>query len=857
MPPRPFETLTVARSGDWWVAALLFAAAAGVGSAYVRAFERTGVRTPADLRMLSAGTMWFGQSEFGAAVALACGHGFVDPGYALTPGLSAFLSLKADRFSCTELPAALAPRPPNLTQRLYRYLMWSTAAVWAVRGVSWSGLWPLFAVLYGATVVVCYGLFRFAMGRALACAAAVAVMVSAVHLGQLPGLRDYAKAPFILGLLLIAAHLATRVDRPRPLFALAALFGATLGVGFGFRNDIVIMLPVFLAALLMWDPPRDGRVIGLRLAALAAAAAAFAIAAGPILAAYARGSNSGHVALMGLMQPFEEPLGITGSVYEWGHFFRDDFANTLINSYTDRLYGHSVEYLSAEYDRAMIEYLLQIARHWPADILARAYGAAVTVVNLPFTSDANMAAVPHGIRTGTVLGFFDWQFRARSVLEGTGVAAVALALLVASRASAWRAVLLLATLLYLAGYPAIQFQPRHFFHLELVGWCAVGFLAQRAITGVARRARARRTGEPRPAVSWGPTRRMAAFAAIAIGIVALPLAAARLYQQRHLRTFLSAYVDAPREALPTHAVDSNGRTILRPLSLWTDRDPRRPIETRYIVAGFSPDACPAVRLPVTFRYAAVDERADYSLDTIVTLPRAAPPVEMFFPAYYVDGASRFDGVEVPSGLEGCVRQVSRVRNLASLPLLLHLTMTVGWERGPLYQRLTAWEGSGRPPFPPVYALPQTLPVTRATLHKNVISPDVLWRTPIVHDDSGPGWRITGTPPGPHWPVLQFAAQSRTPDDRFVLEGEVERGGITVGLVRGDRWTEGGTVTIETPGWFRAVLAPSTPGTYGVLFVNGLDRSWFLRHAPATVVQFAGRFHAFNDVRIAKAGWIQE
>jgi len=65
------------------------------------------------------------------------------------------------------------------------------------------------------------------------------------------------------------------------------------------------------------------------------------------------------------------------------------------------------------------------------------------------------------------------------------------------------------------------------------------------------------------------------------------------------------------------------------------------------------------------------------------------------------------------------------------------------------------------------------------------------------------------------------------------------------------------LTIVTPGRFRAVLAPSTPGVYGVLFVSDLDDSWFLRHAPSPLVRLAGRFRAFSVVGIAKAGWIQE
>jgi len=800
--------------------------------------------------------MWFGQSEFGAAVALACGRGYVDPGYTLTPGLSAFLTRGADRFSCAELPPVLPAHPPNVTQRLYRYLMWTTAGIWAVRGVSWSGLWPLYGVLYGATVAVCYGLFRLGMGRLLAFAAGLAIAVSAQHLGQLPGLRDYAKAPFILGLILIAGHLARRSERPRAMLALAGSFGVTLGIGFGFRNDILIVVPFLLAAALWWQPPRDVHSLRMRLAGLCVAGVAFTMAAWPILSAYSRGSNSGHVALMGLMPSFEQPLGIAGSVYEWGHVFRDEFAETLINSYTYRVQGHPVTYLSAEYDRAMVGLLLQIARHWPADVMARAYSAVLKVVDLPFAAGLHVDPVPFAIRDITVLRFYDWWTRTLGIFEGSGVPAVVLALLVVSRASLRWGILLLAGLLYLAGYPAIQFQLRHFFHLEFVGWLALGFLAQRAMAGGAQLVRAWRSSAPLPRLSRGEVRRMAAFAAISVGIVVLPFWAARLYQQRHMLAFLREYVDAPRETVTVQAIDEGGRTLLQTSALWADRNPRQKINTQYVVATFSPATCPAVRLPVTFRYDKGDEWKDFSLDVTLTLLRGTPSTQVFFPAYHVDGSSRFAGIEVPRGFEACVQQVSRVLDLRTIPILLNLTLVPHWETGPLYQKLTDWEPSGPAPALRVYALPPAMAVARAMLDQEVTPSPVSWRTDIIQGDPSGQWSMTGTPPGPHWPALQFAPQTRTPDDRFVLEGEVKRGGARVGLVRGDTWTDDGSLRIASVGRFAAVLTPNVQGVYGVLFENSLDDSWFMRHAPSAMVQFAGRFQVFNDVRIFKAGWVR-
>src|SRR5205823_5410293 len=163
---------------------------------------------------------------------------------------------------------------------LYPYLMTAAALVWRARGsMSWNALTPLFAAEYGLTLVAAYGIFRIGIGRVMSVVATLALLVSAIHLAFLPYLRDYSKAPFVLGL-----------------------------------------------------------------------------------------------------QPaFNESLGFGGSIYDWGYFYNDGFANRTINSFTYRREGHPVAYISAEYDRAMVVFLLTIARHWPADMAARAYGAALKV----------------------------------------------------------------------------------------------------------------------------------------------------------------------------------------------------------------------------------------------------------------------------------------------------------------------------------------------------------------------------------------------------------------------------------------------------------------------------------------------
>ena len=783
--------------------------------------------------------MWYGQADFGAAVALACGRGYVNPPEDI-PTLARFLALQSDRFSCADLPAALQPRALGLTQRLYRYLLWSVAAVWAIRGVSLSALWPLFGLMYGATAAVWYGLLRVAMSRRAALVVAALLMLSPIQLGNLPGLRDFAKAPFILGLILIAATLVRRIQNPRAALRFSVLFGCALGIGFGFRNDLLIVAPLVAVALFVWDPPRDYATLRVRAVALALAGLAFFAAALPIVSGYTRGSNTGHVAVLGLMTPFDEPLGVTPSVYAWGNVYSDGFIDAIVRSYSYRVHNRAVEYLSPEYDRMAVEYMLQTARHWPADVITRAYASVLRIADMPFNPGVHADRIPYGL-TGTAARRFYLSYDAAAgLLTGAGIAAVAAALLIVSATSMWQALLLLAGLMYFAGYPAIQFQPRHYFHLEVIPWLALGFVAERILKGAV------------AAMEW---RRAIAFAAVSAALVAVPFLAARVYQQRHLRGMIQRYVEADRDAVSVTDGSSGGRTELRLASLWDAEDPDRAVNAQLLIARFSPDACPVVRLPVTFRYAVEHAEPDFSLDTVIAfVPRS--PVDVFVPAYDVAGKSRFRAIEVARGFERCVEQVERVRHPEAFPILVALQLTPGWEHQPLYQRLTNWERPSAPPNPALYALPPTLTLPVSTLYAAPMRPPLLWQTPMVHDTSQRVWAISGTPQTPIWPLFEFAPERHTPKDRFVVEGDVRRGGITVGLVRNHQWTINGHVTIDKPGHFVAVMAPVDDGEYGALCENGLRDSWFLEYAPRPIVGLAGRFRDFNDVRITRIGWVQ-
>ncbi len=299
---------------DAWVTAALSVFALIVAVAYCTTFERLG-RPPEP---------W--TRELGAAIAFACGHGFVDPGYEPSPAVTAFLNKQIDRLSCEALPVPARERSPNFTQRLYRYMTLAVGITWKLFGISWTMLAILFGVLYAATTGAIYGLFRLVTTRTAASAGAAIMTVSPLQLRYLPQLRDYAKAPFLLMLILILAALVLRPFTPRRLLVLAACYGAALGIGFGFRNDLLIAALPFVVTVVAFLPVPFRQHAAAKAAALAVCAVTFTACAWPIITAYRSGSNSGHVALLGLMTYFDKPLGVTRSVYDWGAPYDDGYA---------------------------------------------------------------------------------------------------------------------------------------------------------------------------------------------------------------------------------------------------------------------------------------------------------------------------------------------------------------------------------------------------------------------------------------------------------------------------------------------------------------------------------------------------
>lgn len=607
----------------------------------------------------------FYQSYFEPAVMVACGHGFVISQVPRPAPLDDFIFERRDSFECGEIPPGLPLGTKGLYQGAWRYLLTTVGAAWWLMGISWSGLAPLFGLFFGAMVGLSYGVFRLGMGRALATIGAVFMALSTLNLLNLPHLRDYSKAPFTVALVLVVGLLITRPLRRRTVLWLAAACGGVLGLGYGFRTDSLVNIPVPVVALFGFLP--GGLTRNLRLKAVAAALflATFMAISWPITSSvYSSGGCQWHVALLGLQSPFDNVLRVRPAPYDFGHVYSDGYIDRTINGYRWRHQPDvpQLVFCSADYDAQSLAYYRSIVTTFPADMITRAYSSVLQMVELPFFQFQP-----------PISGWWPRLYAVRArLLEPNhrwGLAAAAVAVVIAGAASLRLGLALLVFVVYFGGYPAIQFQQRHYFHLEFAGFWVVGFVLQQAFDFASRW---RGSGFDWPAVSRGLIKSAAVSAAMGMLLVLL-LVGARWYQVREAVALLSTYIAAPRERIAAPAAPLEG--------LGPDDWPQM-IEVDLVAA-----AC-GDRPSVTFRYDRSDPGVDFTRTVTISHPSSAAGVTRVFQPVF----QNYRGLDLSTDAPDCLAGVYRVTDVRPFEMLLGAVLPPDWESRPLYQRLVDWEG---------------------------------------------------------------------------------------------------------------------------------------------------------------------
>jgi len=513
--------------------------------------------------------------------------------------------------------------------------------------------------LFGASIAAAYAVFRLGMGRVLSLAGALILSYSPLHLKYLTALRDYAKAPFMIALLFLIGLFVKQRSGWKAVLATAAAYGAVAGIGYGFRTDFLSFIPPFIICAFLFLEGGLRRHLMLKFAAAATCVGVFAIAAWPVFASLDR-SRPGcqwHVVMTGLARQFDEPLGIEPAPYEVNREYLDEYAHTTVTSYAGRRHPGigRLDYCEAGHGAATREYLIDVVTRFPADVVIRAYASLLRIVDLPWI--------------GPEIADESKDVPDFSVGHYRGVPIVLAAAIVLTAVDPRLGLCFAFVLLYFGGLPGLQFDPRHFFHLEIVTWWCIGFLVHTA-TAVARR----RQFREQVVFALRPAARATVLVGLCVVALTALLWAARAYQQAATRTLLNAYVAAPRDRIAADAaLGSDSGSALRV-------SPRTQPETAdYIAVDLNAARC-SNATAVVFTYD--DPRRAYGRTFRVGRDAADGLTQIYMPIY--DGFKRLDLVDASPE---CVDGIYRMREPRRFGLLLETILRPGWRRAPLYQQL--------------------------------------------------------------------------------------------------------------------------------------------------------------------------
>lgn len=674
------------------------------------------------------------------ALMLNAGHGFSNLSAHEIPELRDFLDFKRQEFSLTQLPDEPSLQALHPYQEFHRYLLYTVAAVWQCFGVNWHAIKVLLVVLLLTSALLVYSLSRLVLRPVLSFAVALAFSASAPVFWALPVLRDFAKTPFILALLLILGWMIRHRLSTKRYGILAFVAGVVMGMGLGFRRDLLVFLPLVLAFLAVarfqpasWSLRR--RAMGLALTFLG-----FLLAGLPVhLSLYREGNLAAHDTLMGFASYSDKELAMLAPASYEKHYLLNDLFCTF-KAYEGAKRG--ITFPAERYEQQLGDpqfdedvkraYVEKLIRTFPADVLTRAYASVLRI-------NSGTLAAPHAFpRFIETYGF--WFLLASLIL----LAAV----------KPCETFLLLLLLCYSCGITSLQFGVRHSVQLAFLPYFFAALLLELLLRGLP------------PAWHWLrkkddafsakdlflAVRRAALWTfAVALAFV-LPLKAAQGFQKKQVSALMECYGAQKSEALRYITREWEDRILFIPLA--PEESERE--EADHLLENMSSrlfevrlsqmDSVPELQLV----YEAEKEQWDFG----ATLSCALQPgvawgqLRCFFPVHESSNpgeGSRFMGVSLPKEQRHYFSGFHEIQDFNACDLLIPLFLPARREALVYGQRLELpWAGARWRDYPPE---PEFKPfIAKTDIENAIISDNVeeaidLAREALYHQPDSPEFTL--------------------------------------------------------------------------------------------------------------------
>jgi hypothetical protein len=488
-------------------------------------------------------------------------------------------------------------------------------------------------------------------------------------------------------------------------------------------------------------------------------------------------------------------------------------------------------------------------------MLTRTYASIIKILELPFI----YAAPPMGVDGPWVQRIYQGREIFLNFLMGFGVYFSVLTFLILSFFCFRTALFFLLFLLFFGGYPVLQFQGRHYFHLEFISWWTFGFLIQQMRTLV--RFLQKNGFKSLQVYSlWNSkTRNVLTFVFFATIALTFPLFVLRSFQSHQVRNLLLEYTRAEKKPLTIKAISLNEKMVLLETPEFKKEFFHPYFDFKFLVAQFHRNHSDRSTVWPLFQYQYQDSsRWDFSRGIQMNLPKSEEEVTQFFlPVMKVPkmpnqdletpNQSVFSGIQMPKkqliNLEG----LYWVKDPSSFPIILSTQLFENGQSVSTHQKILRFQGKT------CYSLPFTIEkgmekkILTADL-KSIAEEDIEFQANILRKVKNK-WIIHGYAKAPMDSFLYPGADrslSQTarvlfPDIQvaevdtdllltrkkwlkkgsyFRAKGKLYTGGITFGLIR-EGWSSG-YVTVPHRGPFSVIIEVPEDGFYSLGLANRLN-----------------------------------
>jgi hypothetical protein len=328
--------------------------------------------------------------------------------------MNAFLSVSQLDFSCDSFPQhLLAPTSffdgidaSNTEQPLYLILLYGV--LWSWFGLHWAVTHFILGAVVALSFLSIYFCGRLFMPPLVIAAVSLLFLSSPFFLTNILSPRDALKLPFAIGISALLIGCGTSPRPPIRFLLFACIVGVAIGIGFGFRSDLLIFLfpAAFITSVLgqiqFREPScKNGlrKKTAIRVSAVAVLILSFGIGAWMPLANdryfHEHYADMGyHPMVMGQLRITNPDLfqshddSDRGIAMSSTYMFRNAFNNDLsvgvrIMEYASRRYGENVEFAQRAYWTYAKRYYLDVISYIPADLVSGGIGAFINLMTLP------------------------------------------------------------------------------------------------------------------------------------------------------------------------------------------------------------------------------------------------------------------------------------------------------------------------------------------------------------------------------------------------------------------------------------------------------------------------------------------